>query len=174
MKAISEDFDAPLWDFDPGHAVNGTADPLFSGPEWDMSVGGSGYHHESLEQWVLYGGAIFWWYYGGDTAILNQEYEIQFALVEGDVGYTDYFSAFGHMDDFGAADPRLPAPYPLWDPSDEQYVEACEEAGRLFTNEMLSYIPFIWDYDSYAHNDHLKNFLPAANGYWDLAYCYWE
>ncbi len=172
MKAISEDYDSPLFDYDVGHAVNGTADPDFSGPTWDMAVGGSGYHHESLQQWVLYGGALFWMYNGGDTAIYNEEYEIQFALADGGIGFTDYYSYFGHMPEI--VDERLPAPYPLWGPSDPQYVEACEEAGRIWTNDMLSYIPFIWDYDSYAHNEHLKNFLPAANGYWDLAYCYWE
>ncbi|MHA2245868.1 MAG: ABC transporter substrate-binding protein [Candidatus Hodarchaeales archaeon] len=167
MKAIQEDFSFP-YNYDINHYGNGTNDPNYQGADWDMVVGGSGYHYESPEQWVLYGSFIWWYWYGGDGGIRNEQYEIELAKIEGGTGLLEWDGTY-HW-------PMLEGdfPYPLWDPSDTQFVEAAEEAGRLFTNEMLQYLPFIWDYDSYALNDHLKNFVPAANGDWDLAYCYWE
>jgi hypothetical protein len=58
--------------------------------------------------------------------------------------------------------------------NDTQYTEACEDAGKLLSEE-LPYIPLVWYPTLVATNDQVKNFL--VDGYDQVfygAYAYWE
>ncbi len=139
-------------------------DPLWNGPHWDFTLGGYGYYYETPQQFAIYMGSYYWfWQYGGTPSVYNASYEEAYAKIAGGNGYMSRFPG-GSTEEF---------PYPEWSATDTQYVEACEEAGRLMSH-MLSTIPLVWYRDTYAFDIHLKNFLSSRAGDFHCAYAYWE
>jgi hypothetical protein len=141
----------------------GEQDPDFYGPDWDLAISGSGYYYETPQQYGIYASYVFWIWYGGGGSVLNMDYEVEVAKMLGGTGFLD--------DIPGAPDNEYP--YPEWTNNDTQFVDAAEEAGRLFA-DTLQYIPMAWSQDTYCYNSHVINFFASRAGNFDLAYCYWE
>jgi ABC-type transport system substrate-binding protein len=158
----------PGWRYNTSYIALNQPDPEFKGPEWDFVCAPSSYWYEQPIQFVIYSSYVYWYFFGGGNAIYSEAFEVELAKMLGGRGYFDYVPY------------PLPGefPVPQWTSDDVQYVEAAEEAGRIFTTEMLSNIPFAWQADTYAHNIHLKNFLPNRRGNRGgnilLAYSYWS
>jgi ABC-type transport system substrate-binding protein len=161
LEEVQENYD-PGWRYNASYVDE--PDPEFLEPAWDFVCAPSGYWYEQPVQYVIYTSYVYWYFFGADNAIYSEAIEIELAKMLGGRGYLDYlpYPVAGTF------------PVPQWKPDDQQYVDAAEEAGRLFGHEQLTYIPFAWVADTFAHNTHVKNFMPDRGLSILFAYTYWE
>lgn len=152
---------------DSGYDYNTTGpqpDPNFSGVDFDFYVGGFGGYYELPVDFITRQSFVYYLYYGyPGYDWYNIDYEIAVAKATDGWGYVDYMIA-------PPAD--YPYPVPEWNAADEQFVEACEDAGYI-KSQAVDSIPLVWYVDTYAYNDKLNNFLASRGGDYHVAYSYW-
>ena len=159
---------------DPGYEFNqtcidlGDPDPLFQGPQCDFAVWGNAlfnYPHKSLTHF-----SHAYWYNFGDLSCgySNNSLEVALAKIsdDGEWGLHPWFKP-----PYLEGSPEVPFNISAISNDDPQYIEGCEEAGRIFSYD-LPVIPLAWYAQVYALNDHVEDFFIAggANDIWATAY----
>jgi ABC-type transport system substrate-binding protein len=151
--------------FDYNDTYVGVPDPDFTGPDWDFSIGASGGWLDVPHQDVGFFSYVYYMYFGySETSWFNIDYEIAYAKFSDGEGFL--------WMDWPGGPSDWPYPVPEYKPDNEQYVEACEDAGWL-VHEYLPRIPLMSASDVYLMNEKLNNFIGSMGGHYHAAYSYW-
>ncbi|MHA2246988.1 MAG: ABC transporter substrate-binding protein [Candidatus Hodarchaeales archaeon] len=158
--------------YSPGILYNTTyidePDPNFIGPDWDFIMGHYFYHFIQTPVEMFnnfhFGG---WLSLGGMAGLNSGWYNPSFekALAK----------ALGRNEtliDIPGAE-VINVNFPEWSNEDEQYTQACEDAGFEISRELPS-IPLAWLSTAWVFDSHIKNFQCNSKGTCYLAYSYWE
>ncbi len=153
---------------DSGFDYNSTGpqpDPNFRGPNWDFSTGGSGGWLDIPLNDISFYSYVYYMYYGyAETSWFNIDYEVAYAKASDGEGFL-WMNWEGGPTDW-------PYPVPEYSADNEQFVEACEDAGEIIS-EYLPRVPLVAYTDAYCMNDHLNNFMGSSGGHYHAAYSYW-